>query len=97
MEQLGFFSREDPRSLEWMSELFTPKEGLVWFVESTESNKWITIYDNCSDESCLTNNPDETRQFETQMRAITYIIQNKLCNKFIPTEHEFVPSDGKEN
>lgn len=95
--ETGFFSRDDAQSLEWMNELFMPKDGYVWFVESTKSQKWITMYDNCSDEECLTNNPNEARCFETQMRATSYIVNNKLGNRFIATEHEFVSSDGKEN
>ncbi len=85
-----FFSKQDTHSIENLEDFFLPKDGFIWFLESKESQKWLTIYDNNTDEDKLTINPREARKFVTEASAITYRSQYKLGDKFIPTEHEFV-------
>lgn len=89
MEQ-GIMSRQDPHAIEWLERVFLPKDNIVWFVESRESQKWIKETDSCIDEESLTSDPEEARHFTTEPRAMMYIIKNSLGSRFIPTEHEFV-------
>ena len=73
-----------------MNRIFLPQDGYVWFVESTNSQRWVTEYDNCLDEDCLTDDPLQARAFKTEMRAKTFMITNDLFSRFIATEHEFI-------
>lgn len=89
----GFMARKDPHSIDMMEKFFLPQDGIVWFIESRESQKWI--HDYCFGEQDfleenLTINPLEAKSFSTEPKAIAFIIENKLGRRFIPTEHEFV-------
>lgn len=86
-----FFSRQDRSALEDLENLFLPKEGLVWFLESKKSGKWITVLQTFNiDEDKLTNNPANAKRFKTEANAITHKSLYKLSDRFIATEHEFV-------
>jgi len=47
---------------------------------------WKCLYDSIQ----LTNDPLKAKKFDTQMRALTYCIQNHLGPDYIQTEHEFI-------
>jgi len=98
LRQKRFISRDDRGSIRQMEEMFTPKDGFAWFVESRESHKWVTCYGgkNNLKEEFLTLNPLEAMRFETEPKALKYIIEQDEGQRFIATEHEFVKSPSNK-
>ena len=78
-------SREYPYALDVLFEIFTPKDGLYWFIESKSSNKWVTSYfpnnSNAHKEEHLTIIPTEALRFETHLRLKDnpFCLQCALC------------------
>lgn len=59
--EIGFFSKEDWRSLADMEDIFMPKKNRVWFVEEINCKKWITEdsdHVTMDFDTCTPNNPN---------------------------------------
>jgi len=83
---LLFFAKQDWRSINILEEIMLPKRNHVWFVEHIKTQKWIKI--KKGNEFRLTSNPSLAKKFETEVRALSFCIENKLGEDFKPTEHE---------
>lgn len=84
-----FFSRTDSDSLEKMHNLFN-RNG-IFFIEKKLDQTWLHEDWVKSDVIETTNDPHKAKRFETQNKAITYLVENDICNSdmFIITEHIF--------
>ena len=80
---MGFFSREDPNSINALENIFAGKEGYVWFIELRGTIQWLTKINT------LTRIPHEAMQFKSRMDALSYCVKNKLGAEYTQTEHEF--------
>ena len=85
MKPKMFFSKNSKLSIMYLNDTFLPKKGYVWFVEFIPSQSWIS-----SESETLTKDPIKALKFDTEIKALQYIIENKLGSNFKPTEHEFV-------
>lgn len=88
MRQL-FFSRTDEHSLKAMERYFMHLGN--WFIECKNTRNWVVSLTLNEDKVVLTNNPLKAMCFTNRITAMTFAVENRLCefDGYTITDHIF--------
>ncbi len=84
----GFFSKQDSRSIDILTDIFCGRNGYVWFIEHADTKEWL------SKDGSMTTDPQMAKQFKSEMEAVTHCVVMRLGTDYIQTEHEFVETQN---